>query len=140
MNRIVAASTLGTVLVVSGCGGGAANESTAGRQCEVASVTVAPHHAKPGERITIAGRAFTATCADVSEIEEGTPVPAVDPLPLRDLALQFQNGDDVTTVGSVTADDEGAFSSEVVVPSGAKPGSAFIIVRPAEPVEITIDG
>jgi hypothetical protein len=138
LNRIFAASIVVSVLVVSGCGVDA-GESTTGPQCEVASVTVAPQHARPGEHITITGRAFWTTCADVSVVQEGTPVPTEAETSHRDLALELQHGGDVSVLGAVTASSEGAFTSDVVVPVGAKPGSAFVIVRPAEPVEITID-
>jgi hypothetical protein len=137
MNRLFAASILVSLLFVSGCGTDA--RSIAEPQCEVASVTVAPQHVKPGERITITGRAFRTACADVSVVQDGTPVPPAAAMPLRDLALELQHGGDVSVLGAVTASSEGAFTSNAVVPVGAKPGSALVIVRPAEPVAIAID-
>jgi hypothetical protein len=137
MNRLFAGSILVSLLVLSGCGTDA--RSIAGPQCEVASVTVAPLHAKPGERITITGRAFRTTCVDVSVVQDGTPVPPEAAMPLRDLVLELQHGGDVSVLGAVTPSSEGAFTSNAVVPVGAKPGGALVIVRPAEPVEITID-
>ncbi|MDR0627843.1 MAG: hypothetical protein LBG11_11435 [Bifidobacteriaceae bacterium] len=126
---------------------GCSSSSTAG-QYAASEIEVSEEQVSPGQTVTLSGWAFTTKCEDDCPRDSGA-VWSEDGgwvgEPLRDLAIEWREGDQVVSLGSVDATgEEGTFEVEVTVPADAVLGAATIFVggeqldRDAAEVEVTV--
>jgi hypothetical protein len=126
---------------------GCSSSSTDG-QYAASEIEVSEDQVSPGQTVTLSGWAFTTKCEDDCPLESGAVWPEDGDWveePLRDLAIEWREGDQVVSLGSVDATgEEGAFEVQVTVPGDAAPGAATIFVggekldRDAAEVEVTV--
>jgi hypothetical protein len=126
------------------------SSSSTDRQYAASEIEVSADQVRPGQTVTLSGWAFTTKCEDDcppdsgavwSEHGDGGRLGE----PLRDLAIEWREGDQVVDLGLVDATgEEGTFEVEVTVPADAVPGAATIFVggekldRDAAEVEVTV--
>ncbi|WP_354587949.1 hypothetical protein [Janibacter sp. UYMM211] len=89
---------------------------TAHADCAAPSITVSPTSAKPGDRITIAGAAFGTDCNDTGNgDEDATPEPVLGD-PAADINLVLSADGTRSTLATVDADADYAFTQRVTLP------------------------
>jgi hypothetical protein len=105
--------------------------SPASAACVAESITVSPPSGEPGSSVTVSGREWRTECNDTQgqEVGSSTP-PSPQPASPPDTAVIIftQNGQS-QEVGTVTANSDYTFSTQVQVPSSARPGDATFTAR-----------
>lgn len=110
--------------------------------CEAPSITVTPTKAKPGDQVTITGAAFGTDCNDTGNgDEDATPEPVLGD-PAADIDLVLSADGTRSTLATVDADADYAFTQRVNLPADVT-GPVEIYATLAEgydtdPVTLTI--
>lgn len=110
--------------------------------CEAPSITVSPTKAKPGDQVTITGAAFGTDCNDTGNgVEDTAPEPVLGD-PAADIDLVLSADGTRSTLATVDADADYAFTQRVTLPADVT-GPVEIYATLAEgydtdPVTLTI--
>ena len=110
--------------------------------CEAPSLRAVPVSVARGEELTLSGSAFTHGCADSCSVDEDTGQQSCETAaPHRGITVELVPDDgQPLQLAHVDADDDGAFTVDLAVPTDAPEGRASITtdVVSSEPVEVTI--
>lgn len=91
--------------------------------CAAAQLVASPDRGGPGDTVTLRGTAFLSACRDTGEPGES---------PSREgIELVLEQGGRSAVLAVVDARDGGGFSSTVVLPASAEPGTAVLVARQA---------
>lgn len=141
MRLVVLCSALVPVLLVAGCGSDGPATTSGDAACAAPSTIAAESTVAPGQTVRVQAEGLWSSCRDHGVVDEDGDVqyPDPEPAPLTNLQVRFAQGDAVTDLATVDADDAARVELDVTIPADAAAGPAEITVgRLSSPATVTV--